>query len=333
MVPFGTIAHLIRMSVSKTTHDNRHRLLRRLPQDPDVSSFVETVDRYLADRARLTAGTRLKDTAAAKFWAARVLPASDAAQVVSLLQDVAKGLRKQQVDEISTSAAPLTPLLLMQLLTNLGAHPDEPYLKWLCSLDKHITAHHSAPVPYAPFRQGARLRFTWPMPALLILLTFRTASRLGEVALLERRDVRLLSQALLVVSFRVSKTNPEGQPRPDHQVAIAQPGPLTQLACSADSTRIFSEAHVTTARQALRRTRPDVQLLTLLSDNRRYRHHLSDHSIKKGAALLLFFAGAAGTLQPSQISHMLKHATFLSSMAYCPVTAWAAILGSPPQTL
>ena len=129
----------------------------------------------------------------------------------------------------------------------------------------------------------------------VLFIAFVTGSRIGEVLLLQRRDLTLCQSGILV-SFGRSKTNMEAYPRSDHNIIIPNP-PKPLIECLVSWAPPPTEA----IRRFLKRftTEP-----VALNSRTRSIRHCTFHSFKRTAANMLI---ACGNLDDNVIATILKH--------------------------
>jgi hypothetical protein len=92
----------------------------------------------------------------------------------------------------------------------------------------------------------------------LTILTFRTASRVGEVLELTATNVKMQGPDLMV-SFQVSKTNQEGERRADHRIMVTEPEQaLLDHILPIKTGPLWDSAHKRQLRRALRNFKPEL---------------------------------------------------------------------------
>ncbi len=156
--------------------------------------------------------------------------------------------------------------------------------------------------------------------AALLNLCWVTASRIGDAMNLTAADCELTPRGLLV-RFRSTKTNPEAQPRADHFAVIGSPAAvlLEHLKCCGRGP-IFSRSHLRALDRGLRLLPVPPSRWTSATRTR-----FSRHSIKRGAAQVLWQQAASGAIPPSAVQHLLKHRSIDTTLAYCPHPEDAAV--------
>lgn len=315
-----TLSKLVRNSRTTATWQLRARVRKWLPDDPhliDDTAAVAAVEQMLSQRRSLDPMTLSKDITAVKFWLTRLLPRPE--RLHALLSDAQAGLRlaKSKCGP-PRQAFPLLPATLATLLVQLRVHPNSPTVHHLRRLDLHIRRTVDAPVAYSWHVDPETT--TWTSEALLLLLAYRTASRIHDLKGIASLTI---SQAGLVVQFGPTKTNPLADPRPDHAVLLRSPGPLRQL-----TLRQITPKAIQRVKQVLTHTLvtiTDRQWMSTLNPNAVLSTHLQGHSPKRGGSLLLFYAAAARMLSPSTIAYGLKHLDVNTSMRYAPTMRWSAM--------
>lgn len=250
---------------------------------------VSSLSRLLNRRMSSVApATVHKDLSNAKWAFQRILPAASANQVQALVTDLQRGLRRLEARRRKTKALPMTVQMLRRFLVGLSAD-----LK------------------------------------ALALLAFRTASRIGEVLELERCNVTSLPETKeLMVSFVTSKTNREGDRRPDHRIMVADPEPeiLAHLR-KVKSGTLWTKRHKAELRAALYRFKPDQLELAAWrkrAPEENLRRSYGFHSFKRGAAALAWEALQRREITTDDLMLLLKHKDIRSSLEYCPIPLTAA---------
>lgn len=157
--------------------------------------------------------------------------------------------------------------------------------------------------------------------AALLELCWQTASRVNDVMTLTGRCLELTPEGLLV-KFKTTKANREAAPRVDHFALIQAPSQrLQHLAKSAKmDTPLFKKEHATALSKLLRKQPVPPSLLRPAN---RTRYTL--HSVKRGAAALLWQAASTGDIPVTAVSCLLKHRSLDTSMGYCPNPQHAAM--------
>ncbi len=215
--------------MATSTWEARRRALRDLrlgSTRPTEEEFLRAVDKNLRNRNNLDPTTRIKDLSAYQFWATRLVTANTLC--IAAMKDASAGLRRMKaVQGPPSQALPVTPGILRSLLNRCGVPTSSPTLRYLAQIDDTIVTHKDDPTPIPPFPNNSD-EPTWPRVALLFLVAFRTASRMGDLQLLRSDDLSLTARGL-VIRFGITKSNPVADPRIDHQVLVRCPGPLVQL--------------------------------------------------------------------------------------------------------
>ena len=167
----------------------------------------------------------------------------------------------------------------------------------------------------------------------MALLAFRTASRVGDLMALKHSDLSLTQHGLLV-QFRWTKPNPEGEKRPDHRILV--PTPPSEIlewwrACRSRPT-LWTSRHRTAMKRILKAARPDpLEVLhwRKLDPQNKINDHFTLHSFKRGAAALAWEAAAEERISVPQLLLFLKHKDVTSALEYCPCPVLAArVVGS-----
>ena len=183
-----------------------------------------------------------------------------------------------------------------------------------------------------PFSTRALRGFLAQVPAkiqVMALLAFRTASRVGDLRALRRRDLTITKDGLLV-SFQVTKTNQEGEIRADHRILIPDPPAEVLSFLKARSTpeaHLFVKADVKRLETALRQYKPspfELANWTAMDPQNSINDHYTLHSFKRGAAALAWEAAAEGRLPLADLMLFLKHKEVQSALEYCPCPMLAA---------
>jgi integrase len=290
---YPTLSELVSRAYADSTNRARRRVFLAINwQSKDV---VREVDTYIARRRHEVTERTL---AAELYHVAAIAERFGLTGVRPLIHDLTRALRKAAAKAPTRKALPLTPADLNRL----------------CS---------AVPLTIAAFA----------------LLCFRTASRVAEVAELLWSNLSVHiedGRPVLLVTFAVSKTNPTGDPRPDHQIRILAPESIlldfVSKARRTPGTRVFSKTHTVALREALKRlpaTPESVAAWQTLDPRNVVRVVYTGHSLKRGAASLLWQAVAAGTITLDQCLRALKHKTVTSAVGYapCPRTVARALTG------
>lgn len=287
--PQSAIQRILMESVTRPTWRARASTMEALLDTNGAEAPVSSLSLLLSRRMASVAPTTVhKDLSNAKWAFQRILPAASANQVQALISDLQRGLRRVAARRRKTKALPMTVPVLRRFLVNLSAD----------------------------------LR-------ALVLLAFRTASRVGEILELEKCNVTSLPETKeLMVSFVTSKTNREGDRRPDHRIMVADPEPeiLAHLH-RAKSGRLWTARHKAELRTALYRFKPDhLELATWQKQapEENLRRSYGFHSFKRGAAALAWEALQRREITSDDLMLLLKHKDIRSSLEYCPVPLTAA---------
>lgn len=247
---------------------------------PSGPTWLHRVDALLAQRQHVLPATRGRDLAQLKFWVARLQP--DAAVTVApLLQDAQRALRHLDAARPRTKALPISPDEITQAVAAAGG--------------------------------------TTPT-ALLLLLAWRTASRLSDIMQLPQTAVRRTAEGNILVMFSVTKARRAAQDRTDHQVVVTDPGPLLRLVHKTPSTRaLFPDSCRRAALRVLRAVAPQNRAaLEEAQANHRLRHTFTANSVKRGAAAQLWLAAANKNIPVASVATMLKHKDLATSVGYAP---------------
>jgi hypothetical protein len=166
-----------------------------------------------------------------------------------------------------------------------------------------------------------------PAIKALAILTFRTASRVGEVLELTAANVNMKGPDLMV-SFQVSKTNQEGDRRADHRIMVTDPEPaLLAYVLPIAKGLLWTSAHKRQLRYALRNFKPEPgehARWQREAPEDRIRKTYGFHSLKRGAAVLAWQALDEGRITQQDLQLLLKHKDLKSSLRYCPIPETAA---------
>ena len=266
--------------------------LRRLPVDLRSSDVAGELDSFLRSRLhgadgskKVLPGTVRKDLTTLKWKAERML-GPEAAPVLTLLSDVQKGLRKQEATRPATKALPLTPKIVSKLVDDLP----------------HGTA-------------------------TLLLMAWRAASRVDDAAKLRWFCLTFHDSGMLHVSFAFTKMSEDvNETREDHEVTLKNPGALTgrllKLRNGAGmNDRVFKEAWSDALYRSLAAV-PVPAGYHAYWQNLQPRFPLLEsfslHSIKRGAAGVLWELAAEGKLPVAHVMHMLKHKDLKTAVSYAP---------------
>lgn len=235
--------------------------------------------------------TLAKDVSHLKWIFPRLTSHATSSTTLPLLEDLSKGLRHMGALDPTRKALPLSLPALRRLLRSV----------------------------------------TSPKIKCLVLLAFRTASRVSDLASLMPRDFLFdRRERTLLVQFRVTKANQSGERRPDHKILLVDPEPeilayiLKRL---PPSKPIFEPRDFATLRFALRRLPvpfSELQFWRSQTPDEIVLDHYTFHSIKRGAAALLWEACADGTITAADLLLHLKHKDIESALQYCPVPVLAA---------
>jgi len=183
-----------------------------------------------------------------------------------------------------------------------------------------------------PFSTRALRGFLAQVPdkiKAMALLAFRTASRVGDLQGLRRRDLTITKDGLLV-SFQITKANQEGEIRADHRILIPDP-PAEVLSFlktrSAPEANLFASADFKRLETALRQYKPssfELASWAAMDPQNSINDHYTLHSFKRGAAALAWEAAAEGRLPLADLMLFLKHKEVQSALEYCPCPTLAA---------
>lgn len=163
----------------------------------------------------------------------------------------------------------------------------------------------------------------------LVLIAFRTASRVGEVGTLRWCDL-LLDNGTLLIQFRTSKTNQDGERRPDHKILLSDAEPeiiRLLLHKGKPQDRIWSPSALRSLRQLLARfvvPPEEIRYWQQQAPDETIAHRYGFHSLKRGAAALAWEAVASGAIPLDQLMLLLKHKCITSALEYCPNPTTAA---------
>ncbi|MDQ7006303.1 MAG: hypothetical protein Q9Q40_03650 [Acidobacteriota bacterium] len=184
---------------------------------------------------------------------------------------------------------------------------------------------------------------------LLAIITYRTASRVGDFLFLGPTNFRIVNATVLFISFSITKTNQENESRVDHQVEVQDAAEIIRLLRTMRTSRVthptlkvelevyFTDAHRTKLQKCLaawpvtpakrrqwQQLRPANPLMT----------HYSLHSLKRGAAHRLWTAAAKGEIPHTTVMTMLKHKDVDTTLGYAPDPRLVAqAMGTPLASL
>lgn len=162
----------------------------------------------------------------------------------------------------------------------------------------------------------------------MILIAFRTASRVQDLMCLRRRDLQETPDGLMV-SFCMTKTNQEGESRADHRIMMPNPPPqiLAHAKRFQPEQLLFSEEQKRLLRLRLRALRPSVHEVNrwrAQDPQNHIRNHYTLHSAKRGAAALAWQGVVDGKITLPDLMLLLKHKDVSSALEYCPCPVLAA---------
>lgn len=158
--------------------------------------------------------------------------------------------------------------------------------------------------------------------AAAILLAWSTASRIGDLAPLLGRDLSVNAGQLLVC-FTTTKAKPTpSTQRADHYASVPLLPAFRPLLNNPPLLPLFTCLNSAQALITTHRPSPSTVALWRARDPRgSTKDHYTLHSIKRGAAWVLWRQASVGKLSLDQLVHMLKHRDVQSSLAYCPEPA------------
>lgn len=157
------------------------------------------------------------------------------------------------------------------------------------------------PLSPSAAREAIRTAPTVQMKAV-IWLAWVCAARLGDITSL-KRTAFIRQHGLLVLDFRLTKTNKIGKTREDHAVAIRArlPSVVVMAINSWDPptpSAVYRHLRSVTPRRV--QTTADPAFVKI-------RDSYSGHSVKRGATDVLMERAAKGEITPTLVSRMLKH--------------------------
>ena len=246
-------------------------------------NFIATLDSFLKTRMLSVApATVSKDLSAIKWLCQHnLLPQ----QHIPLLNELQRALARQPHTVLR--ALPLSPQMFKHLI--------------LLATSRHLT-----------------------QAALALRVAWLTASRVGDLDCLRGKDIYRTPTGLLVV-FTTTKQKQEVQAqRADHYVPLPFTPDLSPLLHFPPETHIFTSSTLAQAEHLLESLKPplsEIQLWTSRDPRGAIRDHYTMHSIKRGAAWVLWTQVALHKLSLPQLLHALKHRTTETSLAYCPEPA------------
>lgn len=201
-----------------------------------------------------------------------------ATQTLTLITEVTKGVRRLPASA-PRKAIPLSPASLQRLLTSLRRYPRTLLLAKLC---------------------------------------WTTASRVADAMTLTHGSVTPIAspptRPSCLVSFGRTKTNQEGRTRLDHSVVVPLHIPSNLNKAQLPLFQAKDRKRLEAALSTLPVSHADVSL----AQGQRLLRRYSCHSIKRGAAAVLWNLAASGELDPASIPALLKHRSIESSVAYAP---------------
>ena len=266
------------------------RRAQRIAIDVTAPDFLDQLERFLAARLegthKVLPGTVRKDLTTLKWMVTRRLPQAEQLTVLTLLGDLQKGLRRREAARAARKALPLSPEAVQAFLRK----PRPVHLR------------------------------------ALMLLAWRTASRVEDVVALTKDSFRPVGTSDLLVVFNETKTNQEGDTRPDHEVVINDAAELLQwipvLTQKLRPTdKLFTDSHSNELYRHLSRIpvpKAYVNDWQQLRPKNPLIQHFSLHSIKRGAAALLWEAAARGEISAQAVKYLLKHKSDETTVGYAP---------------
>jgi hypothetical protein len=162
----------------------------------------------------------------------------------------------------------------------------------------------------------------------MILIAFRTASRIQDLMYLRRRDLKPTPEGLMI-SFCLTKTNQEGESRADHRIIIPNPPPDIMLYAQRIPSHQFlftplHKQHLSTQLRAHRPTAHELNHWRALDPQNHLRSHYTLHSAKRGAAALAWQGVVDKKITLQDLMLLLKHKDVSSALEYCPCPVLAA---------
>lgn len=286
------LSHILSAAVKRPTWLARRRTTTQLCSrfDPDSEPLL-ALESFLRQRAsRVKCGTLAKDISHLKWIFPRLTSHNTSSSTLPLLDDLSRGLRHMGALDPTCKALPLSLPALRRLS-----------------------------------------RAVCPKIRCLLILAFRTASRVSDLANLTPSDfIFNRRERTLLIQFRITKCNQSGQRRPDHKILLSDPEHeiLSFLLQRHPKNKpLFQPRDFASLRQSLRRLPVSNNELVFWKNqtpDEIVRDHYTFHSIKRGAAALLWEACADGVVSVADLLLHLKHKDIESALQYCPVPLLAA---------
>lgn len=125
-----------------------------------------------------------------------------------------------------------------------------------------------------------------------------------------------------------SKTNQEGERRPDHRIVVSSPEPqILAYLQQVKRGKLWLSRHKSELRAALYKFKPESMehaRWQQRAPEEKLRRSYGFHSFKRGAAALAWEALQNGEISSEDLMLLLKHKDIRSSLEYCPAPLTAA---------
>jgi hypothetical protein len=175
-------------------------------------------------------------------------------------------------------------------------------------------------LPMTPDDVATLIR-TAPTPQIkaACFMAWATASRFGEIRPLTGKNFRRVGREQLLCVWTTTKGNPEGKPRIDHYCDFRAPAWFRKHLREHPNNPFKCGRRL---RTHLRSVLPKATDVADWNDkkppNVTLKSHYTGHSLKRGAAAMLWLDAAKKLIPPAEVLRLLKHKNVESALEYAP---------------